>query len=157
MRETTVTYFSWFPPFAAPFHLRPQAPAAARLSSSGPLSGRQKRMMGKWVLGVADLLHSGASPLSLSVAPVLSKPVLWFERRTSSGARSARTAGRPRGTWTGDNLKMGMRVCHHGDSQGDRHIHSLSRLLSPPPTPCPHTTLKKTRPHTLPLCVLAPA
>lgn len=63
------------------FHLHNKAlPAAPRFMNSGHLSGRQRRMMGKWVFWWFTL------GLPLYVAPVSSQTVLWFERKMPRGS-----------------------------------------------------------------------
>lgn len=42
-------------------------------------------------------------------------------------------------TWKDGTLRLGMRVCHHGDRQSDRHIEESVAVLPsvPPPSPSP--------------------
>lgn len=58
-------------------------------------------------------------------------------------------------TWTDDTLRMGMRVCHHGDRQSDRHIEESVAVLPsvPPPSPVltPHWDTGHPHVATLPL------
>lgn len=65
----------------SPFHLHNKAlQAAPRFMNSGRLSGRQRRMMGKWVFWWFTLR------LPLDVTPVSSQTMLWFERKMPRGS-----------------------------------------------------------------------
>lgn len=63
------------------FHLHIKAlQAAPRFMNSGRLSGRQRRMMGKWVFWWFTLR------LPLDVTPLSSQTMLWFERKMPRGS-----------------------------------------------------------------------
>lgn len=83
--------FDLFPSCFSPLshlHLHLKAPPVAQFTNSDRLNGRQRRMMGKWVLGwqIGSLWS-----LPLCVAPVSSQPVLWFERKASTRVGSVGT------------------------------------------------------------------
>lgn len=145
-------YFILFPscffPLSSPFHLHPKAPPVARFMSSGRLSGRQRRMMGKWVFGWP--LHSLWGP-PLSIAPVSSSTSALAWEKVSRAPR-----GRPPGwscrTWTRATPCAWACECvtmETGRATDASRSQSLSCLLPPsphtspaPPPPLPHLTLR---------------
>lgn len=85
-------------------------------------------------------------PLSIApVSPSTSSALAW--EKVSRAPWGVRQGGSCR-TCTDDTLRMGMRVCHHGDRQSDRHIEESVAVLPSAPHP-PHTlsTTPPPRPH----------
>lgn len=101
--------------------------------SSGPLSGRQRRMMGKWVF-----FQHWALPSLLYVAPVFSQMIFQFERKMPTRVGSV-GAARYLNRWHPEDRACERVTMETGRMTDTSRIRLLSCLLFPlPPPSSPH-------------------